>query len=481
MTTAHSSKPRRKTKIVATIGPSSRSPERVMSLIKAGANVFRLNFSHGSHAEHLEVLNVIREAAKQLNSPVAVLQDLSGPKIRISGIENEHVQIKDGDKISLRLSHGNISDASTVYVETLDPVKYLKAGDPVLLADGIISLEALHNDGKEVVCNIVKGGRLRSKVGIAFPESNVDIAATTEKDFKDLEWGIEHGVDYVAISFVRDASDIRQLKEAIKKLGGDAHIIAKIERKDALKNLDEIVSTCHGLMVARGDLGLELPLEQLPRVQKEMIEKANFAGIPVIVATQMLSSMVTSIRPTRAEVSDVAAAVMQGADAVMLSEETAIGDHPAECVKYLDAIAIEAEKTFEFDEYKLRMRGADHETVADAVAYAACAAANKVSASALVSCTSSGRSARLLAKYRPQQSLFGSSSSLKTLRRMNLYWGVTPIPTTETTDHHGELETALKAIREYENLPLGSRAVITGGLIVGQPGSTSVMEIKEIR
>lgn len=472
-------KSRRRTKIIATVGPSSRPVERIKELIQAGVNVFRLNFSHGSHEEHLETLKRIRAVAEELNSSVAVLQDLSGPKIRISAVENEFVQIADGAKLTLRKANGSKSTGEIVYVETLDPVKYLKPGEPVLLADGIISLEALHNDGTEVVCHIVKGGRLRSKVGIAFPESNVDIAATTEKDFTDLDWGIKHGIDYVAISFVKDANDIRQLREVIKKQGGDIHIIAKIERKDALKNLDEIVLACHGVMVARGDLGLELPLEQLPRVQKEIIEKCNFAGIPVIVATQMLSSMVTSIRPTRAEVSDVAAAVMQGADAVMLSEETAIGEHPVQCVKYLNWIAIEAEKTFEFEEYKLRMRGADHETVADAVAYAACAAANKVSASALISCTSSGRAARLLAKYRPQQPLFATSIHPKTLRRMNLYWGITPIPSTEAKSHLEELEVALKAIQAFDNLPEGARAVITGGLIVGQPGSTSVMEIRE--
>lgn len=473
--------PRRKTKIVSTIGPASRSKEMISALIEAGVNVFRLNFSHGTHDEHLEVLNIIRACAEEAALPIAVLQDLCGPKIRISAVENEYANIPDGDEINLWDANGTLSTAKDIYVETLNPVKYLKKGDPILLADGVIVLEARENNGKCVRCYVVKGGRLRSKVGIAFPESNVSIPATTEKDFSDLEWGISHGVDYVAISFVRDASDVTRLKDFIKSKGGDVHIIAKIERKDAIKNLHEIVDVCEGVMVARGDLGLELPLAQLPRTQKEIIEECNFEGKPVIVATQMLSSMVTAIRPTRAEVSDVATAVMMGADAVMLSEETAIGEHPVECVNYLNSIAIEAEKTFEFEEYKLRMRGADHETVADAVAYAACAAAIKVGASALVACTSSGRSARLLAKYRPQQSLFGSSSKPQTVRRMNLIWGVTPISTSVATNHREELEITLSAIQKLDALPEGSRAVVTGGLIVGKPGSTSVMEIREIR
>lgn len=473
-------KGRRKTKIIATVGPQSRSPERIRELINAGVNVFRLNFSHGSHEEHFENITNIRKVAEELKAPVAVLQDLCGPKIRISAVEGDTVDIKDGDTITLRRADKSLSTAQHIYVETLDPVKFLKPEDPILLADGIIMLETVKNTGTEVVCKIVKGGRLRSKVGIAFPDSDVDIAATTEKDLIDLAWGIKNEIDFVAISFVKDAGDIRNLKAKIKELGGDAHIIAKIERKDAINNLEEIVHECDGVMVARGDLGLEMPLEQLPRLQKEIIEQCNFAGIPVIVATQMLSSMVSSIRPTRAEVSDVANAVMQGADAVMLSEETAIGDHPATCVSYLNWIAIEAEKTFEFDEYKLRMRGADMRTVADAVAYAACAAAIKVDAAALIACTASGYSARLLAKYRPQQTLYGTSTRAATVRRMNIYWGVTPIAIRESADHSAELETALHAIKEKDNLSIGSRAVITGGLIVEKPGSTSVMEVREI-
>lgn len=471
----------RRIKIVSTLGPASRKPEVLEQLILAGVNVFRLNFSHGSHEEHLENINLIRKTATKVKRPVAILQDLCGPKIRISAVENDTLFLKDGDTVVLHSANGSLTTHTDIYVETLDPIKFLNVNEPVLLSDGIISLIATAKDSNGVTCKIIKGGKLRSKVGIAFPDSDVNLPATTEKDLKDLEFGIEHKVDYVALSFVRDTQDVERIKTRIAELGGDAHIIAKIERKDALKNLEDLANVCDGMMVARGDLGLELPLEQLPRVQKEIIETCNHKGIPVIVATQMLSSMVSAIRPTRAEVSDVAAAVMQGADAVMLSEETAIGENPIECVNYLNAIAVEAEKTFEFEEYKLRMRESDMETIADSVAYAACAAAIKVRASALVACTATGKSARLLAKYRPTQPLYGSSTKPATLRRMCLYWGINPISVgADPKNHIEELETALSTIQEIESLPKGSRAVITGGIVINQPGSTSVMEIREI-
>jgi len=472
----------RKTKIVSTLGPASRDPEMIKKLIQAGVNVFRLNFSHGSHEEHLANLNNIRAVAESLRSPVAILQDLCGPKIRISAVENEYQMIADGDTIELLSANGSLTTQKKIFVETLDPVRFLRPGDPILLADGIISLVAEKNDGQSVTCKIIKGGRLRSKVGIAFPDSPVDTPATTTKDMDDLTFGIKHGVDFVAISFVRDASDIRTVRDKVKELGGDVHLIAKIERKDAIKNLDEIAEVCDGLMVARGDLGLEMPLEQLPRAQREIIRKGNYLGIPVIVATQMLSSMVTSIRPTRAEVSDVSTAVMMGADAVMLSEETAIGENPVECVSYLNAIALEAEKSFVFEEYKLRMRDADHRTVADAIAYAACAAAVKVNAAALIACSTSGYSTRLLAKYRPNQPLFGSSTHTRSLRRMSLFWGVTPVWLSEQSSNHlEELQHALSTIQRLCDIPKGALAVITGGLEVNKIGGTSVMEIREFQ
>lgn len=471
----------RRTKIVATVGPTSRSPEVLGQLIEAGVNVFRLNFSHGSHEEHTQVLQDVRAVARKLGAHVAILQDLSGPKIRISKVEGDYQQIADNAEITLRFSDGSLSTRDSIYVESVDPVKVLKPEHRILLADGVIELEALAVSDTGVRCRIIKGGRLRSRVGIAFPDSAIDLPATTEKDLKDLEWGMEHEVDYVAISFVKNAEDVLLLRQALMAKRKTIGIIAKIERRTALDNIFEIIDVSDGLMVARGDLGLELPLEQLPMLQKRLIEQANYRGIPVIVATQMLQSMVTSVRPTRAEVSDVAAAVMSGADALMLSEETTIGENPVECVRYLGKIAQEAERNFEFEEYKLRLRDSDRATVPDAVAYAACAAAIKVNASAIIACTETGNSARLAAKYRPQQPLYGASVSEHTLRRMSLYWGVIPISCAPTHTHDDEIVTAMRAVQTRERLPNGSRAVITGGVAVRTPGATSVLEIREMR
>jgi len=470
----------RKTKIVATVGPASRSPERLRELIEAGVNVFRLNFSHGSHAEHTETIRSIRRVSDEIRTPVAVLQDLSGPKIRISVVEGDFVAIPDNGTVTLeRAAPGAKSTAERIHVEGLDPAAILKPGHTVLLADGIMALKALSVADGVVQCQVTKGARLRSRVGIAFPDSVIDLPAATEKDFEDLRWGMEHEVEYVAVSFVKNARDILALREVARREGRDLRIIAKIERKAALENIYEIMDVSDGLMVARGDLGLELPLEQLPMLQKRLIEQANYRGIPVIVATQMLHSMITSIRPTRAEVSDIATAVMSGADAVMLSEETTIGEHPVAAVEYLARIALAAEQSFAFEEYRLRLRDSDRATVPDAVAYAACAAAVKINAAVIVACTETGNTARLVAKYRPQQPLYGASRNPATLRRMSLYWGIVPISCAPTNTHEGELEAAMRAVEIREQVTAGARAVITGGLSVGMVGSTSVLEIRE--
>lgn len=470
----------RKTKIVATVGPASRSPERIQQLIETGVNVFRLNFSHGSHDEHLQSLRNIRDVAQRLGAVVAVLQDLSGPKIRISPVEGDTTVLADNQELELRFANGTKCSATTIYVEAVDPTKVLQPGHHVLLADGIIALEAVAKAPNGIRCKVVKGGKLRSRVGIVFPDSVIDLPAVTEKDLTDVQWALQHNIDYVAVSFVNNADDILRLRKSLGDGGKQVRIISKIERRSAVENAEAIMDVSDGVMVARGDLGLEFPLEQLPALQKRLIELANYRGIPAIVATQMLQSMVTSLRPTRAEVSDVATAVMNGADAVMLSEETAIGENPVDCVAYLHRIALQAEQSFQFDEYKLRLRDADRATVPDAVAYAAAAAAIKVRAAAIIACTETGTSARLVAKYRPQQPLYGASSSDVTLRRMCLFWGVHPISCVATSTHIDEITTALRAVQLREKLTNGQRAVVTGGLAVRLPGSTSVLEIREM-
>jgi pyruvate kinase len=469
----------RKTKIIATLGPASREPAMIAALITAGVNVFRLNFSHGSHEEHLETYKRIRAASEELDQPVAVLQDLCGPKIRITTIEENFTSIEDGAELVLRLStHEQQSDSSTVYVNLVDPTKVLSVGNTVLFADGIIELTTTEVHADHVRCRIIKGGRLRSRVGIAFPDSSIDLPATTDKDIKDYLWGIEHGVDYVAISFVQTAEDVQKVKNIGKEKGAHSHIIAKIETQTSLRNIDSILEHADGIMVARGDLGVEVPLSKLPLIQKELIARANYVGKPVIVATQMLHSMVTSIRPTRAETVDCAFAVMSGADAVMLSEETAIGNNPIEAVGYLNRIARQAERSFQFEEYRLRLRDADRDTVPDAIAYAASAASLKIGASAIVARTQTGSTARLVAKYRPQQPLYACTSDDTAARRMCLFWGVRPILCKISSSRDDEIDTALEKVQEIESLPNGSLAVTLGGRSAHIVGSTSVLDVR---
>ena len=471
----------RKTKIIATVGPASREPHMLRELVLAGVNVFRLNFSHGSHEEHSENLSRIREVSRELGIAVAVLQDLAGPKIRITPVDDKLNMLIDGGLVEVAFNPVDqkyLSTNTIRFVEGVNPLESLKVGERVFLADGSIELKAMSVGKESVTCKIVKGGKLRSKIGIAFPDSHITLPAATDKDIKDYEWALENEVDYVALSFVNSGDDIRSLKARAVNRKVKPGIIAKIERRSALINFKDILSTANGIMVARGDLALELPPEQVPLVQRELIELTNNAGIPVIVATQMLSSMVTAIRPTRAEVSDVANAVMTGADAIMLSEESAIGEHPVRCVEFLDRIARESERSFEFEEYRFRLRESDRESVPDAIAYAACAAAVKIKASAIICCTESGNSARLLAKYRPQQSLYGAAVKESARTKMALLWGVHPIAYPSTENHHDELDAALAAVQEREDLPDGSLAVITSGLSVGKSGSTSVIEIR---
>ncbi len=475
--------PQRKTKIVVTIGPVSRSREVVRELILAGMNIARLNFSHGTHEEHTATLKLLREEAKKLGAPIAVFQDLCGPKIRIGHVENDEVLLIIGNKISLKAGRDlKLGTSSEISVEAFDPAQVLRAGEKVLLSDGQIELVVENIESNVVNCRILSGGKLRSRSGIAVPDSKLEIPCLTEKDLRDVEWGVKNEIDYIALSFVSSTKDIMDLRGRIQQLGADIPIIAKIERASALDAIGSLCEASDGIMVARGDLGLELPLERVPGAQKLIIETANLRGTPVITATQMLQSMVQNTRPTRAEVSDVYTAVLEGTDAVMLSEETAIGNHPVLAVQMLDRILRESECEFQYENYHPRYRAAVQGSVADAVCFAACGAATKISASAIVSCTQSGNSARLVAKYRPHQSLFGATSNKKAMARMALYWGVEPVFFTlqDESTTEDEITLAMLAIRDQYGLKPGARVVVTAGLKTKTIGSTTLMEIREI-
>lgn len=475
---------KRKTKIVATLGPASRSPDKIAQLIAAGANVFRLNFSHGTHEEHYETLQAVRSEAEKAGVSIAVLQDLCGPKIRITAIEGGEINLSDGSQILLKQDKQSKtrSTVDELYVEAFDPVEVMREGHKALLADGRIEIRARKVLPDAVQCDIISGGPLRGKSGISMPDSRLDLPCLTEKDLADASWGVANNVDYIALSFVSSAADVNALRDHLAAQGARIPIVAKIERSRALDNLTEIVGVANAVMVARGDLGLELPLERVPIAQRFIIEQANYHGTPVITATQMLQSMVTEARPTRAEVSDVCTAVVDGTDAVMLSEETAIGKHPIEAVETLHRILLSSEQEMQFEQQSAKLKGSDRDSVADATCYAACGAAGKIAATAIVACTNSGYTARLVAKYRPQQVLFGATSEPLTLRRMALYWGVQPVlfSIKEDTMAESEIVSALTTIRDKFGVKPGSRVVVTAGLRAKKSGTTNLMEIRDV-
>ena len=474
--------PKRKTKIIATLGPASSTPEVIRELIRAGMNVARLNFSHGSHEEHSRVLGIVREEATKLKRHVAVFQDLCGPKVRIGELEGGSVVLPDGGTVELRHYDGSKGSADILYVEAFDPSEVMRSGEVALLADGRIELIAEDVTPDRVLCKIKSGGPLRSRSGIAVPHSKLLLPCITEKDIHDLEWAIANDIDYVAISFVRSARDVQDLRDRIQKAGKSIPIIAKVERAAALDHIEEIVDASEAVMIARGDLGLELPLEKVPSAQKMIIEHSNFRGTPVITATQMLLSMVTETRPTRAEVTDVCTAVRDGTDAVMLSDETAIGKHPVDAIRVLERIIIDAEQSFHEDTHRPRVRSVDHATVPDAVCFAAYGAAAKVNATAILVCTVTGYSARLMSKYRPRTMLFAVTSEEKTLARLALNWGVIPvlIHNEDFTLTEDEIHNAMVTVRDEFGLKPGARIIATAGLRTKQSGKTNVMEIREI-
>ncbi|HMO18718.1 MAG TPA: pyruvate kinase [Oligoflexia bacterium] len=479
----------RKTKIVATLGPASQSPEIIRALIEAGINVVRLNFSHGTHEDHKKIYDIVREEASNQQKHIAVLVDLCGPKVRIGPVEGGELFLEDGSLIDLKFllrpeNMGKEGTSGELYIEAFDPVAVLRIGQKALLADGRILLIASELGPDFVRCRVISGGKLRSRSGISVPDSQLNLPCLTDKDKADLLWAIENKVDYIALSFVGSAKDVDDAHIEMEKFGAKIPVISKIERASSLDEISKIVEASDAVMVARGDLGLELPLERVPAAQRFIISEANLTGTPVITATQMLMSMVNEIRPTRAEVSDVYTAVRDGTDAVMLSDETAIGKFPVQSVQVLSSILLEAEKEAELNRPSLLgQKRAARDKVADAVCFAASNASSKLACSGIIACTESGSTARLMAKYRPQAPIFGATSVRETLAKMALYWGVEPLLidiSSNDASMEYEVSQALLAARDTYGLKPGSRVLITVGLRTKRTGSTNVMEVREV-
>ena len=415
-----------KTKIVATVGPASNTYERLGMLIREGVDVFRLNFSHGKHEEHLAVINTVRRLNKDLRTNVGLLQDLQGPKIRLGEVEGGSVEIKGGDKIKLVCGESEISTATRLSTIYLGLARDVKPGDQILIDDGKIELKVLATDrDREVDVEVVYGGTIKPRKGINLPDSEVSAPSMTEKDIEDLQFGLAHDVDWVALSFARKADDIRFIKQLIAEAGKTTRVIAKIETPDGLRNIDEIIAITDAVMVARGDLGVEVKMEEVPMAQKMIIEKCNRAGKPVIVATQMMESMITAPRPTRAETSDVANAVIDGTDAVMLSAETAVGAYPAEVIRSMVAtiMSVESRSPKLFNKW-WPVDAAAPTFIVDSILSASCHLAKNTGAKALAGLTHEGYTAFELSKYRPKAAIFIFTDNRPLLTVLSLVWGV---------------------------------------------------------
>lgn len=469
-------KPMPLTKIVCTIGPASRSPEVIRALILNGMNVARLNFSHGNHTEHQEQIRVIRTASTELNQPVAILQDLGGPKIRVGAVPDPGVRLEAGQRFVL--TNQEVAGSSErVSVSYPNLPQEVKIGDPILLADGFIELVVRGVDGPDISCEVVTGGLLTSHKGLNLPTRSLQVPSLTDKDREDLLFGLENDVDYVALSFVRTAEEISRVKGVIQNREKDIPIIAKIEKHEAVDRIDEIVEAADGIMVARGDLGVEIPLEEVPVVQKMLIDRANASGKPVITATQMLRSMVDSPRPTRAEAADVANAVLDGTDAVMLSEETAIGSYPVQSVQFMVRIVKSAETHFPHARY---LRLVPKKGVAESVAYAACVLADHLDARAIIAPTQSGQTARQISRFKPRQPIISLSPRGNTVRRLTLCRGCLPRLVADPVDTDDMIESAARSALETGLVASGDLAVITAGHPVGIAGSTNMVRVRKL-
>ncbi len=464
-----------KTKIIATIGPASNTKPVLEKMISAGMNVARLNFSHGTYEEHTHVIRLIRSLSREMNVPVGILLDLQGPKIRIGKLENgEPVVLKKNGKISITTKEipGTAQLISTTYKHLISD---LKKGDTLLLDDGLMELKVLSKTKDKVTCKIVHGGLLKEHKGINLPGVNVSAPSLSTKDKKDLNFGIKAGVDFFALSFVRHADDLELIKSIIKKQGEDIPVIAKIEKPEAVDNLDDILKIADAIMVARGDLGVELKPEKVPTIQKHIISKAIQANRPVITATQMLETMSQNPVPTRAEASDVANAIYDGTDAVMLSGETASGKYPVKAVKMMTRIAAEAEKS-PFIKYNIRHKKDPENLVTQAVAQSAVNILHEVDAKAIVAFSVSGATIKCISKHRPSKPVYGFTPSTEVYNRLALIWGIVPLYVPRIKDTKRLIEAAEKKLMEKQLVEKDNLIVMITGLAL-TTGSTNLIKI----
>jgi pyruvate kinase len=470
----------RRTKIVATIGPATSSPEMLKAIIEAGATTLRLNFSHGTHADHQRSIRLIRQTAFELNQPVGILQDLQGPKIRLGKFENGSIVVAKGDRFTL--TNRPIAGTQEISCVTYD---YLADEVPpnacIMLDDGRVEMvvESVDRDKGDLHCRVTVGGTLSNNKGVNFPGVYLSVKAMTDKDREDLMFGLDQGVDWVALSFVRNPQDIIEIKELISSTGKQVPVIAKIEKHEAIEQMEAVLSLCDGAMVARGDLGVELPAEDVPVLQKRLIATANRLGIPIITATQMLDSMVNNPRPTRAEVSDVANAILDGTDAVMLSNETAVGKYAVEAVATMARIAERMEREVAENANASKQRDT-RRSIPNAISQAVGQISEQLGAAAIMSLTQTGATARNVSKFRPQTPILAVTPHVNVARQLQMVWGVKPLLVLELPSTGQTFQAAINVALENKLVIEGDLVVMTAGALQGVSGSTDLIKVEVV-
>lgn len=472
----------KKTKIVCTIGPASESEEVLKQLMLNGLNVARLNFSHGTHEEHKKRIDTIKKLREELDLPIAIMLDTKGPEIRIKTFKSGEVTLQTGDIFTLTTREVE-GDETIVSVSYEGLPKDVSKGTRILIDDGLVELEVIEIvNGTDIRCTVLNGGTIKDRKGVNVPNVPINLPAVTEKDIEDIKFGIENDVDFIAASFIRKAEDVLQIRKILEENGGeDIEIISKIENQQGVDNIDEIIEASDGIMVARGDLGVEIEAEKIPILQKQIIKKCNLAGKPVITATQMLDSMMRNPRPTRAEVTDVANAILDGTDAVMLSGETASGKYPIESVKTMYNIALNTESSSQYLETLQSKRTLDnHISTTNAISRATCTTAEDLKASAIITATSSGYTSKAVSKFRPQSPIIAATTSEKVMRKLALVWGVYPVLSKKSENTDEVIDMSIHSAMMKGYVKEGDLIVITAGIPVGVSGTTNLIKVHTI-
>ncbi len=471
----------KKTKIVGTIGPASESEGTLRDLFLNGLNVCRLNFSHGSHPEHKNRIENIKKVREELKLPIGIMLDTKGPEIRLGNFKDESIEIEEGDIFTLT-TRDILGDKTIVSVSYENLPSDLHKGSKILVDDGLVELEVLEIVGNtDIKCLALNNGLLKDHKGVNVPNVKIQLPAITDKDIEDILFGIENGIDFIAASFVRKAEDVLEIRRILEDRNCNTiEIISKIENQEGVDNIEEILAVSDGIMVARGDLGVEIQTEEMPLVQKELIRQANLVGKPVITATQMLDSMMRNPRPTRAEVTDVANAILDGSSAIMLSGETASGKYPVESVKTMHSIAMRIEETLDYSSILNSKMIASEITTTNAIGRATCTTAMDLGASAIITATSSGYTSKAISKFRPKAPIIAATTTESVMRRLSLVWGVYPVlsPCSDSTDE--VIELSIQSAMEKNYVKEGDLVVITAGIPVATAGSTNLIKVHTI-